>query len=304
MFLLEALFTPIRQLNDLKLYFRDITINDLNMLLDDLLDRSTYHAQESSKAFVPLDLAKDYSIVFAILSTAFKNSIKESANKTLSAVDFRTFLEPIKNWSLIPVKRNKKRFLAPVCRAKSILVRSSASFMFDILERIGFPVLDEYQNNSRVFETAVVKLSNNEELLRFLDHHKNKYEEIFQDARTRTELLGDLAQLVYSDHKGGVKFNFGSANHDVSMSATEARRILKQLPIYKDAITDAFHALLPDSTRAYYIDLNKVPYAIKSTVFERRSCSDEKADFIDFINKQDNLIIMGLGSKEVTWLLF
>ena len=284
-------------------YFRQISIQDLDALLSSILDPKIYF----NANYVTYDDSRigEYEKAWGIISSTLGNHLNLS-------IDARMLLEPIKNWSLVPVTmRNSRRFLAPIKYFEIILMSQGLnnSSIFNILTQTNLPILyvsaiPKHLLIGKVFESAAVSLTKNEDLLRFLDKQQQYYKEILSDNKYRWKIFQVLAGCVYTElsrSKKTLKLRFKLSNSS-DMSETEIFGILKNLPIYEDVyervgtLNKAFYEL-------YCIDVNRTPIDIRKKIFEKEENSDLYADFIDFTNHK-NLFIMNSSSFPVISLEF
>lgn len=270
-------------------YFREMSIQDLAFLLPSILDANTYLNRstylEASKSRI--DECK----------IAWKQISKCLSNQFLA--NHKNQLEPIKNWSLVPVRQNSRLLLAPIKDCMFILKPTANFIIFNIFREIDLPLFDSATIPSnfsiqQTFESIVVSLSKNEDLLRFFDQQKH-CEKIFTKDENKRNIFKELAKCVHSKSLGYRKPNvlqFNLSSPD-SISDTEIRRILKKLPIYED-IFGRFEALY--NIKAYCIDISQLPITIKENVFDSGATYYE--DLLDFANSM-KLHIMRKGSYSV-----
>jgi hypothetical protein len=109
-------------------YFRQISIQDLNSLLPSILDPKIYF---NSPDYIKYDESRidEYKNTWEIVSSSLENHLSEIKNA-------RMYLEPIENWSLVPVTtQSAGRFLAPIKYFGVILMPQNCkdNLIFNIL---------------------------------------------------------------------------------------------------------------------------------------------------------------------------
>ena len=292
----------IRKLNQ---YFRKISIKDLDALLPSILDPKIYF---NSPDYIKYDESRigEYKKAWEIVSGSLDNKLSQITNA-------RIYLEPIENWSLVPVTtQSSGRFLAPIKYFGVILMPQNCkdNLIFNILTQMNLPLLNvsvipKYPLIGKVFESAAVSLTKNEDLLRFLDRQHQDCKEILSDNKYRWRIFQDLAGCVYKDYLGRkkktlvLKFRLSYMN---AMSDTEICTILKSLPIYAD-VYERVGTLNNASSIIYCMDIEQVPTDIRKKIFDKGEHSFLYEDFIDFTNHK-NLFIINSSSFPVISLEF
>lgn len=278
----------IREDNHIE-YFRPMSIQDLDILLPSILDPDTYlnnseYVEASESRIKECEKAWEQ---IEICLTSNRNNIYQ--------------LEPIKNWSLIPVRKSSRLFLAPIKDHGIILkpVGNDNLIIFNILSEIDYPVLDtstipdELEKLGDVFDSAVVSMSKNENLLHFFKQQRHRYEKIFAKDENKRNILKELSKCVkkiWSSRNTALKFKLNTPN---SIEEFRIHIILRNLPIYED-IFERFEALC--NIESYCIDISKLPTIIKENAFHTGSIYYE--DLYDFANHM-TLHIMEKGSYSV-----
>lgn len=268
-------------------FFCHISIQDLIILLPYILDPKIYLNNDTH---VKYDQKKEVNKVWQIISKCIDEN---NTNKHV--------LEPIKNWSLIPVVEtsSSETVLAPIKDAEIILSPHNG-FIFNVLRRIGFPQLDtspipnDSSKTRKIFASIVVSLSKNEDLLCFLDRQRHRYSTIFHDKYNRIQMLQHLEECIYRE-----SYNYNCLIFKQnSISCWEVRRILKDLPIYDDIYER--EDFLAKYNETYLIDRKQIPTVIQEKLFEKSQSSFFYECFIDFINHENRdqkLFIMYKDNK-------
>ena len=270
-----------------ELFFRHISTQDLMFLLPYILDPKIYLNNDTH---VKYDQKKEVNKVWQIISKCIDEN---NTNKHV--------LEPIKNWSLIPVieTSSSETVLAPIKDADIILSRHDG-FIFNVLRQIGFPQLDtspipnDSSKTRNIFASIVVSLSKNEDLLHFLDRQKHRYSTIFHDKYNRIQMLQHLEASIYREPYNYNRLLF-SQN---SISWCKVQRILKNLRIYEDIYERDDD--LAKYNETYLIDRKQIPTVIQEKLFEKSQSSFFYECFIDFINHENRdkkLFIMYKNDK-------
>ena len=258
-------------------YFRPMSIQDLDILLPSILDPYTYlNNSEYVEAleFRIKECEEAWKQIERCL-TPNRNNIYQ--------------LEPIKNWSLIPVRKSSGLFLAPIKDHGIILkpVEHDNLIIFTIFNEIDYPVIDksmipdECEKLGDILDSIVVSLSKNENLLYFFRSQKDCYEKIFAKDENKRNILKELSKCIKevwseSNRDTVLKFMLSSPN---SIDECRIRIILRNLPIYED-IFERFEALC--NIESYCIDISKLPTIIKENAFHTGSAYYE--DLYDFAN--------------------
>ena len=271
-------------------YFRQMSIQDLTYLLPCILNANTYlnnsEYLEASKSRID-----ECKIAWKQISKCISSHV---------LVNPKNQLELIKNWSLVPVRQSSRLLLAPIKDCMFILKPTANLIIFNIFREIDLPLFDSATipanlSIQQTFERIVVSLSKNEDLLRFFDMQKHRYEKIFTKDENKRNIFKELAKCVYNKWLGykkgnALKFNLSSPD---SISDTEIRRILKNLPIYED-LFGRFEALY--NIKSYCIDISQLPTTIKENVFDSGATYYE--DLLDFANSM-KMHIMRKGTYSV-----
>lgn len=261
-------------------YFRPMSIQDLDILLPSILDPDTYlnnsEYVEASESRIK-ECEEAWKQIEKCLRTPNRNNIYQ--------------LEPIKNWSLIPVRKSSGLFLAPIkdhgIILKPVPVEYDNLIIFNILSEINYPVLDtstipnELEKLGDILDSIVVSLSKNEDLLYFFKYQKDCYEKIFAKDENKRNILKELSKCIEevwskSNRNTVLKFKLSSPN---SIDECRIRIILRNLPIYED-IFERFEALC--NIESYCIDISQLPTIIKENAFHTGSTYYE--DLYDFAN--------------------
>lgn len=283
-------------------YFQEITIADLADFLPNLFNTGNYCDIFGPAEFI-MSNSNHYNEIWKIISSAIGESAEIGEN-------FRALLDPIKNWRLIPVLNNR---LEPISMAGSILTPDIDFEILAFFQSIGFSIFDHSRYSKtysklKGLESAVVSLSNNQELLTFLDNHKFKLNEAFNNPVNdydRRRLLVYLNKQVYRNEQQQTVELIGYENAD-QVLCLKAKRILKELPIYQDILSKLIAPLAEhylSKKKALFIDTSKVPWQIKSKVFETINFVaeiDQWSDFMEF-NNDKNQIIIELGKLSVSF---
>jgi hypothetical protein len=273
-------------------YFRQMSIEDLAFLLPSILDSNTY-LNNSEYVEASLSLAsriKECEKAWEQISKCLKPDNNEIHQ-----------LEPIKNWSLIPVRKSSRLFLAPI-KDHGIILQQATSLISNILSEIDYPVLnkwkipDNLKKIQKMFDSVVVSVSKNEDLLQFFERQKDCYDKIFTKDENRRNIFKELSNCVkkeYLNRNTVLKFQLSSAN---SIQEFRIRSILRNMPIYED-IFKRFGTL--NNVDSYFIDMSQLPFFIKEKVFTGSNTYFE--DLLDFAN-HTNMNIMSKGSYSVVVL--
>ena len=224
-------------------------------------------------------------------------------------------LSTIRNWSLVPVMQKSCCFLAPINDLNKILIpeMSKPNLFFNILKQLNFPVLnvsvipDYLYCIVKAFKSDAVSLTNNEDILRFLDTKKHYFnKKILTNDKYRWQIFQELAGCVYKEYLGrkkkGYELKFRLSNVK-AMNDDEICRILKNLDIYEDVYERVGSLNNASNDLLYCINVDQTPQDIREKIFDKGENSYLYKDFIDFANHK-NLFIMNSSSFPVISLEF
>ena len=279
----------IREENHIE-YLRKMSIEDLAFLLPSILNANTY-LNNSEYVEASLSRIKECEKAWEQISKCLKHDNNEIHQ-----------LEPIKNWSLIPVRKSSRLFLAPI-KDHGIILQQATSLISNILSEIDYPVLnkwtipDNLEKIRKMFDSVVVSVSKNEDLLQFFERQKDCYDKILAKEEHRRSIFKELSKCVHTEYLNRntvLKFQLSSAN---SIQEFRIRSILRNMPIYED-IFKRFGTL--NNVDSYFIDMNQLPFFIKEKVFFT-GFNTYFEDLLDFAN-HTNLNIMSKESYLVVVL--
>lgn len=270
-------------------FLHTIQIEDLANLLPSLLDSDLYITND---LFISHDKTKTqiYLKIWKIISECFKSNEKPN-------------FDSIKNWALVPVcHQDREPCLAPIKKCTSILNQIQNDFMWELLKPVDFLVFDSlFSTNAKsLFESSVMDLSKNEDLLMFLEAQKDTYKQLFEHNPTKCQqLFKHLANCVKRRANDTLYFQFTTNN---AIEDRRAKDILRNLPIYED-VFGRFEIL--SDQEAYFINMENVPRIIKDAIFHFNGALDISSaryeDFISFSNDQNIIII---NQRENLGILF
>ena len=283
-------------------YFREMSIQDLAFLLPSILDANTYLNNSEYVEASPSSVSriKECEKAWEQISKCLKPDSNEIHQ-----------LEPIKNWSLIPVRKSSCLFLAPI-KDHGIILQQTTSLISNILSEIDYPILnkwtipDKLDKIRNMFDSVVVSVSKNEDLLQFFERQKHCYEKIFTKDENKRNIFKELSYCVYTDYINRntvLKFKLSAAN---SIQEFRIRSILRNLPIYED-IFKRFGTL--NNVDSYFIDTSQVPFFIKEKVFTGSNTYYE--DLLDFANhtklnimRKESYSVLVLFSFHILYYIF
>jgi hypothetical protein len=244
----------IRILNENEDYFKKIKIDDLILLLPTALNEKIY-----SKTEYPA-LIKDDII---ILQTIWKIILNNYTTPNLNKVEKLNLLNPIKKWSLIPVKNEKGQTLSRIQYCQDIIVNPEQGNKFKFLNLIGVPVFDNYlfdeETNQFLFSTSI-NLNNNEDMLSTFNKQKDnlknlKDEDLIQICLFLNDSLERKIKNIYHKKRNHeFYFAFKQTDPNFFRQESDIKNMIKTLPIFKSVL------------KKTEIILNKTAYVIQSAL--------------------------------------
>jgi hypothetical protein len=159
----------VRILNENEDYFKNIKIDDLIILLPTALNEEIY-----SKTEYPALRKDDIIILQTIWTIILNNCPISNFNKTEKI----NLLNPIKKWSLIPIRNENGQMLSRIQYCKDMIVNPEQGKKFTFLNLIGVPVYDKSLFDEETIQFILsINLKTNEDMLALFykkkDHLKN-----------------------------------------------------------------------------------------------------------------------------------